>query len=130
MHSTAIFAKIIAVRDNSIIVDAATNLVGDTRFAEYQVSPIVNLSNPSFKPIKKTVFGPLCDPADLWGYYLFSGNCKVGDLVAILNQGAYTFSCSSRFIKPIARYIALEEDGNLREVKKQEGFEDRYRDCI
>ncbi|MFH2021525.1 MAG: hypothetical protein ABIJ34_09000 [archaeon] len=128
-HSTSILTKVIAEKNGSVIVDAGVNLTGDYRFEEFSFAPIINLSRPSLKPNKKTIYGALCDPSDLWGYSYYGDSIKKGDYLLILHQGAYTFSMSWRFIKPIAKYIALT--GNKIIVAKEaESFRDRYSKCI
>ncbi|MCM2325617.1 MAG: hypothetical protein NDI94_04085, partial [Candidatus Woesearchaeota archaeon] len=99
-HSTSILLKVIALKNNSVIVDGGVNMVGDYRFEEVSFAPIVNLTRPSFKLRRKTIYGPLCDPSDLWGYSYYGDGIKKGDVLCVLHQGAYTFSVSWRFIKP------------------------------
>ncbi len=130
VHSTAILTRAISIKNkNSIIVDGGINLVGDYRFSEYSFAPIVNLGSPSLKLNKKIIYGPLCDPSDLWGYSFFGDDVKKGDVLAVLNQGAYTFSCAWRFIKPTAPYIVLTEKNELVAAKEKEKFEERYFGC-
>ena len=128
-HSTTILLKVVAIKQDSVVVDGGVNLNGDYRYEEFSFAPIVNLTRPSFKHRKKTIYGPLCDPSDLWGYSYYGESIKKGDVLAVLHQGAYTFSNSWRFIKPIAKYVALK-DKKLILAKKEESFKDRYSGCI
>ena len=41
-----------------------------------------------------TVVGPLCTPLDLLGDRVEIGRCEVGDLIAVLQSGAYGYSAS------------------------------------
>lgn len=129
MHSTTILTKVISIKNNDAIVDGGANLVGDFRFSEYSFAPIVNLNVPSLILSKKTIYGPLCHPSDLWGYSFFGKNIKKGDIIAVLNQGDYTFSYASRFIKPAAQYIILTEENKFVVGKEKEKFEERYFGC-
>ena len=127
-HPTMILLRVESVKENGIVVDGGINLVGDYRFEEYDYAPIVNLSAPSLQVQKQTVFGPLCDPSDLWGFEYYGRKARKGDVLAVLQQGAYTFSTAWRFIKPIAPYIVM--DGKKLTVgKKRESFEMRYAGC-
>lgn len=112
--STSIIFQVLSKKsDNSIVVDAGTNLVGDFRFST-DFYPILNLTNPSFELKKYTIFG----------------NCpEKEDILVLLHQGSYTFSGAWRFIKSGAPYIIIDKDNNLKLIKKQETFEDRYSGC-
>lgn len=124
-HSTTILVKVLAVKGDSVIVDGGINMVGDYRFDEYLFAPILNISQPSANLKRKTVYGPLCDPSDVWGFFYFGKSIKKGDILAVLHQGAYTFSCAWRFIKPIPRYIVI--DGKkIYCGKEEEKFNERY----
>ena len=127
-HPTSILLEVVSEKKDCVIVDGGINLVGDYRFEEYSFAPIVNLSNPSLKLKRKTIYGPLCDPSDFWGYSYFGKEIKKGDILAVLHQGAYTFSCCWRFIKPTARYVVFDKKG-LFLGKERETFEERYTSC-
>ena len=78
---------------------------------------------------KCTIFGSLCDPSDVWGYSIFGEECEKEDILVLLHQGAYTFSGAWRFIKPGAPYVVIDKNNDLKLVKKEETFEDRYSGC-
>ncbi|HPQ38898.1 MAG TPA: alanine racemase [bacterium] len=128
-HSTSILMRVLAVKNGSVVVDGGINMLGDYKFSEYSFAPLVNLTRPSETLHRCTVFGPLCDPSDLWGYAVYGEPLRPGDAVAVLHQGAYTFSTAWRFIKAIPPYIALS-GGDFRVVKAAESFEDRYSGCV
>ncbi len=126
--STVILVKVIAEKENSVIVDGGINLIGGMDFAEYMFSPIINLSNSSFNLKRKTIYGPLCTPNDLWGYSYFGGGISKGDVLAVLQQGSYNFSRAWRFLKETAPYVVIK-DGKLILAKEKENFEGRYAGC-
>ncbi|MBN1885829.1 MAG: alanine racemase [Candidatus Krumholzibacteriota bacterium] len=127
-HSTTILLTVTAVKPDCVIVDGGINMLGDSGPAEYAFAPIVNLSRPGDGLSRRTVCGPLCDPADLWGRIVYGGEPLAGDLLAVLHQGAYTFSTAWRFIKPIPRYVACS-GGRLALARETERFDDRYAGC-
>ncbi len=127
-HSTSILVRVSSVKGGCVITDGGINLVGDYRFEEYSFAPIVNLSSPSLQLKRKVIYGALCDPSDLWGYSYYGKEIKKGDVLAVLHQGAYTFCCAWRFIKPIAPYIAKSSD-KIYIAKSREKFSDRYAGC-
>jgi len=126
--STHILLKVNSIKGNSIIVDGGINLIGghDT---ESTFFPIVNISRPSNDIIKSIVYGPLCDPHDLWGYQYFGEKAKIGDVLVVMHQGAYTYATAWKFIKPIAKYVSFYK-GKLLVVKDEEAFTDRYGKCV
>src|SRR3989338_4312731 len=56
---------------NIIIADGGINIVGWERF-EYDYFPLINLSNPSLKEMSSLIYGSLCLPEDIWGYYCYA----------------------------------------------------------
>jgi diaminopimelate decarboxylase len=82
------------------IADGGTNMIGYNKFS-YTYCPIVNLTHPSTEEIEFTLYGSLCTPHDIWGYYCFAEKIEEGDVLIIPFQGAYTYSLSNDFIKEI-----------------------------
>jgi diaminopimelate decarboxylase len=88
--------------DDILITDGGTNLVGWERY-EHDWFPVVNLTRPGEDEHPRLVLGALCTPHDVWGTSIFGdGAPRVGDVVCIPWQGAYTWSLRQHFIKPIA----------------------------
>lgn len=88
---------------NSIIVDAGVNLVGYERYQYYSCVPLFNLTrwNPS-QEHRVLVYGSLCTPNDLWGYYVYGEEPQVGDVLVFAYQGDYTYTYSQpNFIRNI-----------------------------
>jgi diaminopimelate decarboxylase len=126
--STTILLRVTAVKRKCAIVDGGINMLGDYKFSEYAFSPIVNITRPSGRLERRVIYGPLCDPHDMWGYSYYGDGLKKDDVLAVLHQGAYTFSTAWRFIKPIPPYIAFT-GSRLILAKKKERFRDRYAGC-
>ncbi len=127
-HSTTILLKVVSIKRHCVIVDGGINMLGDYKFSEYAFSPVVNISRPSGKLMRRALCGPLCDPDDMWGYSCYADELQKGDILAVLHQGAYTFSTAWRFIKPIPPYIAFSGGGYVV-AKEKERFGDRYSGC-
>ncbi|MBU2453723.1 MAG: alanine racemase, partial [Proteobacteria bacterium] len=83
-----------------VITDAGTNAIGWERF-ETDYFPILNLSRPSLQENPCHILGSLCTPHDVWGYTYFGDDIKIGDLLMIPCQGAYTYSLCQNFIKSL-----------------------------
>ncbi|MDP2749943.1 MAG: hypothetical protein Q8O89_03875 [Nanoarchaeota archaeon] len=128
LHSSMIVVRVMSVKnERSVITDGGVSMVGDYRY-EIEFAPIINLNNPSYDLTKKIIYGPTCDPNDYFGKQYFGQGIKEGDLLAIPNQGAYTFSCAWKFIKPIPPYVLMTKNKVLL-IKKRESFENRYGAC-
>ena len=102
---------VVQVQDNkapgNVITDGGVNIVG-WEYGEHFYFPLVNLTHPSLKEIKCTLYCPLCTPHDIWGYYCYASKMKEGDVVVVPNQGAYRYSLAQNFIKPIPEVRVLE----------------------
>jgi diaminopimelate decarboxylase len=127
-HSTSIILGVTSVKKNGLIVDGGINMLGDYKFSEYSFAPVVNISRPSSRLKQQVIYGPLCDPHDLWGYSYYGEDAQKGDIFAVLFQGAYTFSTAWRFIRPIPSYIAAS-GGRFSIAREAETFRDRYAGC-
>jgi diaminopimelate decarboxylase len=128
-HPTSLLLTVTATKGDCVVVDGGIHMLGDYKFSEYAHAPILNLTRPSTQWHKRTIFGPLCDPHDLVGYSHYGEELQEGDVIAVLHQGAYTFSTAWRFIKPVPPYVAWDGE-NLFVAKKRERFEDRYSGCV
>ena len=102
-RSMHIALRLLDLKDNKFgIADGATNLIGVWEKYEDYYSPVINLTHPSLKERKFTLYGNLCTPYDIWGYYCYADKIVQGDVMLIPFQGAYTYALASDFIKPIA----------------------------
>lgn len=126
--STTILLRVMAVKKESVIVDGGINMLGDYKFAEYSFAPLLNVTHPSEQLVRKTIYGSLCDPHDIWGYSYYGEDLQVGDVLAVPQQGAYTFSSAWRFIKAIPAYIAVTNRQFII-AREAETFENRYAGC-
>lgn len=86
--------------DNSVIVNGGMNMIGWEKYQFNNYSPIFNLSrfNPN-KEFQCTVYGSLCAPDDIWGFYIRGDSVEIGDILCLPFQGAYTYTLRQKFIK-------------------------------
>lgn len=89
-----------------VITDAGTNAIGWERF-ETDYFPVLNLSRPALAEKPCNVLGSLCTPHDVWGYNYWGKDIRIGDILMIPTQGAYTYSLRQNFIKPVPEVAAL-----------------------
>ena len=93
--------------DDLVITDAGTNAVGWERF-ETDYFPVLNLSRPLLSEKPCQVLGSLCTPNDIWGYNYWGEDIRIGDVLMIPNQGAYTYSLRQYFIKAPPKVAVIQ----------------------
>ena len=88
------------------IVDGGMNMIGYEKY-EDEHHPVINLTHPSEKLLRHTVFGSLCTPHDIWGYYCYASAIEVGDLLVLPYQGAYCYTGRQSFIKGLPQVYPM-----------------------
>ncbi|OGK18328.1 hypothetical protein A3G67_03470 [Candidatus Roizmanbacteria bacterium RIFCSPLOWO2_12_FULL_40_12] len=91
---------------HAVIADGGTNMIGWERFEE-EYFPVVNITQPSLQEKEVVIYGSLCTPHDIWGYFYHGKKIIEKDILVIPNQGAYTYTYAQNFIKPIPQVFAL-----------------------
>lgn len=129
-ESGALLTRIVYVKGERkrkfLIVDAGMNdLLRPALYgAHHPVIPVVKKKGQSgiFD-----VAGPICESADIFVRGERFVSPQVGDLLAILNAGAYGFSMSSQYnSRPRAAEVLV--DGKIsRLIRRRESFEDLVR---
>jgi diaminopimelate decarboxylase len=89
-----------------VITNCGINAVGWDRF-ETDYFPVLNLSRPSLHEKPCNLLGSLCTPHDVFGRAYFGTGILPGDILMIPCQGAYTYSLSQHFIKPVPCVVAV-----------------------
>lgn len=105
-------------------VDAGFNtLIRPTMYGAYHPIILANKLNSSNSE-KCTVVGPICESGDILAQDRYLPKVSEGDLIAILNAGAYGFSMSSQYnSRPrCAEVIVL--NGKHYLIREREKFED------
>ena len=118
-----------------ITVDAGLNTMLEVKTYHWYFPMVCanKLDEPHLKPFK--IAGPLCESGDVWYDYdahkdlpdfrLLPESTQVGDVIAMLETGAYGTSLMSRYNgRPLAGLIMICEDGRLIEAKRPETYED------
>ncbi|HEX8185727.1 MAG TPA: diaminopimelate decarboxylase [Blastocatellia bacterium] len=93
-------------------------------------------TEPHNMPYK--VAGPLCDSGDVYfdiergtrlpNYRLLPEGTNVGDLLALLNTGAYALDQASQYNgRPIPAVVMVMESGEVRVARRRETYEDLYK---
>ena len=91
---------------DAVITDGGVNIAG-WEYGEHFYNPLLNLTHPSQKEIPCTLYGSLCTPHDIWGYYCYASALEEEDVILVPNQGAYRYSLAQNFIKSIPETYIL-----------------------
>lgn len=78
--------------------------------------------------MEQTVTGNICESGDLLAKNRMLPEAKVGDMVAVLDAGAYGYAmCSSYNSRPRPAEVMICKDGSVKLIRRRETFEDLIR---
>jgi diaminopimelate decarboxylase len=105
-------------------VDAGFNtLLRPTMYGSYH--HVVRAANPLEEPIKKMdIAGNVCESGDLFARDRLLPEIHEGDVLAILNAGAYAFSMSSQYNSRPKAAEVLVSNGDTNVIRERETFAD------
>jgi diaminopimelate decarboxylase len=126
----ALLARVLGVKreggKNFVILDAAMNDL--LRPALYEaLHPIERVSRDGGERIRADVVGPVCESADCFQQDADLARPAEGDLVAILDTGAYGFAMSSNYNFRTRPAEVLVENGSARLIRRRETYDDLVR---
>ena len=106
---------------NFAIVDAAMNdLMRPALYDAYH--EIININTHQFEQKEYDIVGPVCETGDFFGKNRFL-SIKNGDLLAVLDVGAYGMSMSSNYnSRPRAVELLVDND-NVHVIRERETFD-------
>lgn len=126
--STILLTKVAGVKSTPykkfVGVDAGFNvLVRPAKYGSYH--EIIPTKNPSAKKTETfDIAGPLCESGDLLANDRKLPPLKKGDVLAVLDAGAYGFSMSSRYnSRPLCGEVLVNGD-RIEKIRETERFED------
>ena len=107
--------------------------MGDNpRYALYQADYTVEIANKASEPkdFIATVAGKCCESGDLIQENAPMQNPEVGDIMAVLNTGAYCYSMASNYNRIRRAAVVMVKDGQPRVIVKRESYEDIIKNDI
>lgn len=125
------------VRTNVIKQTTSTVFVGVDSGQNHLIRPMfydayhhmINISNPGGTKRIYSVVGYICE-TDTFGYDRQLNEVREGDIIAIMNAGAYGFSMSSNYNSRYRPAEVLILDGKAHLIRKRETFEDLVRNQV
>ncbi|WP_420236599.1 diaminopimelate decarboxylase [Telmatobacter bradus] len=123
----ALVTRVVTVKKNGkktfVVVDAAMNDL--IRPALYEAHhEIVPLKPRAVRPVKVDVVGPICESGDFFAHDRKLAPLEAGDLVAILDSGAYGMAQSSNYNTRMRPAEVLVEGKKARLIRRRETIED------
>ena len=97
-------------------------------FAEYHKVFVANKMNAT-NTVKYNVFGRVCTTADLLYKGITLPSLEEGDVLSVMDTGAYFVSTSSNFSYPRPP-VLMVKDGEVRVIRERENYEDLLRKDI
>ena len=109
-----------------VVVDGAMNdLIRPSLYGAYHdIRPVVRSDGPAEVT---DVVGPICESGDFLARERSLPEAAPGDLLAVMNAGAYGYTMSSNYnARPRAAEV-LAEDGAFRVIRRRETYDDLIR---
>ncbi|MFN8579017.1 MAG: diaminopimelate decarboxylase [Candidatus Sericytochromatia bacterium] len=104
------------------------HLVRPTMYGSYH--EIVNTSNLNGEKEKVTVCGNICESGDIFARDREISKIEEGDILAILNAGAYGYSMASNYnTRPLPAEV-LVEGNEVKLIRRRENFEELLRNQV
>ena len=122
---------ILLVKVNTVKQTMATVFAGVDSGQNHLIRPmfydsyhhIVNVSNPEGKPRIYTVVGYICE-TDTFGWDRKLTEVREGDVLAILNAGAYGFTMSNNYNSRLRPAEVLIRNGKAELIRRRENLDD------
>jgi diaminopimelate decarboxylase len=127
----ALLARVLNVKRNGaktfVITDAGMNdLIRPALYQAYhEIVPVIR--DPDSKPVIVDIVGPVCETGDFFARDRSLSEVKEGDLVAILDAGAYGMSLSSNYNTRPRPAEVLVEGKRARLIRHRETIRDLTR---
>ena len=127
----ALLARVLYVKRNGaktfVITDAGMNdLIRPALYQAYhEIVPVIR--DPDSKPAIVDIVGPVCETGDFFARDRSLPEVKEGDLVAILDAGAYGMSLSSNYNTRPRPAEVLVEGKRARLIRRRETIRDLTR---
>jgi diaminopimelate decarboxylase len=123
--------------DTWLLTDAGYSLAPSMAMYKwyYHLISASRAEDDHVKPFK--VAGPLCDSGDVYfdiergtrlpNYRLLPNATGVGDVLALLNTGAYALDQASQYNgRPIPAAVMVKESGEIKLIRRRQTYEDLY----
>lgn len=130
-------AGVLLVRVNVVKQTTATLFAGVDSGQNHLIRPmfydayhrIINISNPTGTPRIYSVVGYICE-TDTLGYDRKLNEVREGDILAIMNAGAYGYTMSNNYNARFRPAEVLIHKGKAQLIRKRESLDDLLRNVV
>ena len=124
-------AGVLLVKVNTVKQTTATVFVGVDSGQNHLIRPmfydayhhIINISNPEGKQRIYTVVGYICE-TDTFGWDRKMNEVREGDILAILNAGAYGYTMSNNYNSRLRPAEVMISNGKTKLIRRRENIDD------
>ncbi|MBX3279781.1 MAG: diaminopimelate decarboxylase [Acidobacteria bacterium] len=121
--------------ENWLLTDAGYNLMLSMVMYQWYYHA-VNASRAAVPHVARyKMAGPLCDGGDVYfdlhgegrlpDHRLLPGDVKVGEVIAMLNTGAYTAAQMTAYNgRPMPAAVMIDDDGSVEVIRRRDSYED------
>jgi diaminopimelate decarboxylase len=124
-----LLTRVLSTKQNGakhfVITDAAMNdLIRPALYgAHHEIVPVI----ASDRPLQTAdIVGPVCESGDFFARDRETPELRAGDLVVLLDAGAYGMSLASNYNTRVRPAEVLVERGNARMIRRRETFDDLF----
>ena len=127
--SQSLVLRVLAVKDgasgvHSVILDGGRNIVMPTGYELHELLAVTGAAEPQDSCY--SFYGPLCHPGDLHFQSKKFRTLHAGDLVAIMDAGAYFIPNQMNFSNPRPA-VVMARNGQTSLLRQRESFQDIVR---
>ncbi|MFW2336136.1 diaminopimelate decarboxylase family protein [Ilumatobacter sp.] len=123
--SQMLLTRVLDVKDDvephHLVLDGGRNIADPLPHEYHQLFSVSKPSEPAARPYR--LVGPICTPADVLYYHWALPNAAVGDVVAVMDAGAYFVPFSTSFSFPRPPIVVIDGDDVVL-ARTAESFDD------
>lgn len=121
--------RVLAIKDErlavpNVILDGGKNIAMPPGYEAHELLAVTGAAEP--RDARYNFYGPLCHPSDLHFKSKAFRRLKVGDVVAIMDAGAY-FICNQMNFSNPRPAVVMVQDGQTSILREPESFHDVVR---
>lgn len=126
--AVTLLTRVIAIKPGEtrpiVIVDSGVNMVPGRDHYEYSIR---SFNGHGRNPRACNVCGALCSNYDVLAIDVKLSDPQIGDVLGLLNVGAYDLARSFTWNLPLPPVVMIEEDGTHKVIRRRESVDDVWR---
>ena len=115
--AAVLVTRVVAVKGQWVFVDASRNFVPESFLFAHRIFLPSRLGAP---PVRQNLAGCTLSGGDVLALRAWLPRCTVGDVLVMLDAGAYTLSKASRFTTLMPAAYLIADDGRIELIRHRE----------